>query len=952
MSSVSLTARAIRSSLLAVAATSVASVSVFSASAIAAEEQAQKVERIAVTGSRIKRTDMETASPVSVIDASAILSSGATSIDDVLQKMTSSGGAMTNAAVNNGSGGNASMNLRGLGSNRTLVLVNGRRMIASGTGAASTVDLNTIPVSMIQRVEVLKDGASAVYGTDAIAGVVNVILKRDFDGFEMNAQTGLSAQGDADETSIDFTLGNTFDKGNLVLNAQYTKRGEASQADRGFSECPIAEKGAAGAKTLYCGGSSYAQGGHVWGNKDHAMTKTNVDDDGVSIVGRGDEGFYGRYVQRLNNDGTVFLDSKGKDQTVFQNWTTVTNSQSQYFDSGVDSAWGARQIADISGRGGEYHDYSSADAYNYAKDSFLSTPMERLNLSFSGTYELSDSIMFFTEAMYTKRSSEQQMAPQPIWSNDPWAYDSSWMNKELIGTLQEGEAVSYGRRMVESGSRDFSQTVDTVRIVVGLEGEFDNGWAWDASYNKGKNDSVDTLANLHNIGSINDAVIAKTFDPFTQSSWEGASIAPFIYTEVNSGGSELDIAAATLSGAIMDLPAGELGFAAGYENRKESAHYTPDSLTAQGLANDPRVEATAGEFSVDELYAELAIPLLADLPMAQQVDMSAAVRYFDYSTFGDDTTWKLGLTWRLYDDLMVRGGRSTAFRAPTVNELFGGKSPSFNQIVHPSTDQTQAEVTVGGNELLTPEEADITTLGLVYSPSYVEGLSFTVDYFDIAITNTITAVDSNYVANQCLDAGGNKINTGTALCQSSNIELDSTGRIKFDNGLQNIGATNTSGYDINVAYVFDALDLSWKAGLDSSILSSYEEFDPDGKAVDYRGYITGGAGAYAKFKSNFNITAAGQDWSATYEARYIDGMDSFACKADTTKCYAPTVSSIVYHDLSGSYDVTNTVRMSAGVNNIFDEEPPYFTGNNDSNTDPYTYDVLGRYFFVRANVKF
>jgi outer membrane receptor protein involved in Fe transport len=918
MSSVSLTAKAIRSSLLAVAATSVASVSLFSASAVAAEEQVQKVERIAVTGSRIKRTDMETASPVSVIDASSIIASGATSIDDVLQKMTSSGGAMTNAAVNNGSGGNATMNLRGLGSNRTLVLVNGRRMIASGTGAASTVDLNTIPVSMIQRVEVLKDGASAVYGTDAIAGVVNIILKRDFDGLELNAQTGISGQGDADETSIDFTLGNTFDKGNVVINAQYTKRGEASQADRGFSECPIAEKGAAGAKTLYCGGSSYSQGGHIWGDNNFGITATGP--EGAYAIG--DSGHYGSYVD----------DGKGKPKFA-------------YFDDNMTEA-------DLSGRGGVYHDFTNEDKYNYAKDSFLSTPMERLNLSFAGTYELTDSTMFFTEAMYTKRWSEQQMAPQPIWSSSPWAYDSTWMNKELIGKVQEGEKVSYGRRMVESGSRDFSQTVDTIRIVLGFEGELDNGWTWDASYNKGKNDSVDTLANLHNIGSINDAVVAKTFDPFTQASWEGASIAPFIYTELNSGGSELDILAGTLSGGIVDLPAGELGFAAGYEHRKESAHYTPDSLTAQGLANDPRVEPTAGEFSVDEVYAELAIPLLADLPLAQQVDMSAAMRYFNYSTFGEDTTWKLGLTWRLYDDLMVRGGRSTAFRAPTVSELFGGKSPSFNQIVHPATDQSQAEVTVGGNQLLTPEEADITTIGLVYSPSYVEGLSFTVDYFDIGITNTITAVDANYVANQCLDAGGNAINTGTSLCQSSNIQIDATGRIKFDNGLQNIGETNTSGYDINIAYVFDALNLSWKAGLDSSILSSYEEYDPDGNAVNYRGYITGGVGAYAKFKSNFNLTASADDWSATYEARYIDGMDSFACKADTTKCYAPSVDSIIYHDLSGSYDVTSTVRMSAGINNIFDEEPPYFTGNNDSNTDPYTYDVLGRYFFVRANVKF
>ncbi|MCW3174168.1 TonB-dependent receptor [Shewanella subflava] len=880
MRSVSLTAKAIRRGLLAAAATTVASSGFISTSVMAAEEQVQKVERIAVTGSRIKRTDMETASPVSVIDASSIIASGATSIDDVLQKMTSSGGAMTNAAVNNGSGGNARVNLRGLGSNRTLVLVNGRRMIASGTGAASTVDLNTIPVSMIQRVEVLKDGASAVYGTDAIAGVVNVILKRDFDGLELNAQTGISGQGDADETSLDFTLGNTFDKGNVVINAQYTKRGEASQADRGFSECPIAEKGPAGNRTTYCAGSAYSEGGHIWGENG----------------------------------------------------------------------------ANLSGRGGEYHEFTDADRFNYSKDSFLSTPMERLNLSFAGTYELSDSTMFFSEAMYTKRWSDQQMAPQPIWNSDPWIYQpkvaGGWMTDDLLPWIEAGEEISYGRRMVESGSRDFSQTVDTIRIVLGLEGEFDNGWTWDASYNKGKNDSVDTLANLHNLGSINDAVLEGKFDPFLQESWQGDSIAPFIYTELNSGGSELDIIAGTLSGGIVDLPAGELGFAAGYEHRKESAYYTPDSLTSQGLANDPRVEPTAGEFSVDEVYAELAIPLLADLPLAQQVDMSAAMRYFNYSTFGEDTTWKLGLTWRLYDDLMIRGGRSTAFRAPTVSELFGGKSPSFDQIVHPATTQTQAEVTVGGNPLLTPEEADITTVGLVYSPSFVEGLSFTVDYYDIGITNTITAVDSNYVANQCLGADGSLINTGTALCQASNISIDNTGRIKFDNGLQNIGATNTSGYDINVAYVFDAFNLSWKAGLDTSILSSYEEFDPDGVAVDYRGYITGGVGAYAKFKSNFNLTASADDWSATYEARYIDGMDSFACKADTTKCYAPSVDSIVYHDLSGSYDLTNTVRVSAGVNNVFDEEPPYYTGNNDSNTDPYTYDVLGRYFFVRANVKF
>ncbi|QQX81903.1 TonB-dependent receptor [Shewanella sp. KX20019] len=950
MSSMTLTASAIRKSFIAVAASSVA-LSGFALAEDAAEGNTaeEKVERIQVTGSRIKRADMETSSPVSIIDASAIMSGGSTSIDDVLQKMTSTGGAMVNAAVNNGSGGDASINLRGLGSNRTLVLVNGRRMIASGTGAASTVDLNTIPVAMVERIEVLKDGASAIYGTDAIAGVVNIILKRDFEGFEMNVQTGISGQGDADESSIDFVMGNSFDKGNIVIGGQYTKRGEASQADRDFSECPLAE----GADGLYCGGSSYSQGGHIWGDSQHLMTKSGVDEEGNPIVINGDSGYYGKYVQRLNDDGTVWLDDDGKSNDAYYNsWSAITDTASVYYDATVDPSFGDRSVPDLSGRGGEYHDFTNDDKYNYSKDSYLSTPMERLNLSFSGTYELSDSIMFFSEAMYSKRWSEQQMAPQPIWNSTAWAYDSSWMNKELVGLVQEGEKLDYGRRVVESGTRDFSQVVDTVRIVVGLEGEFDNGWTWDASYNKGKNDSVDTLANLHNLGSINDAVLDGTFDPFSQSSWEGESIAPYIYTEINSGGSELDIAAATLSGEVFELPAGIVGFAAGYEYRKESAHFTPDSLTAQGLANDPRVEATAGSFDVNEVYAELAIPLLSDLPFAQQVDLSAAMRYFDYSTFGSDNTWKLGLTWRMTDDLMVRGGMSTAFRAPTVDELYGGKSPSFEQIVHAASEQTQAEVTVGGNPLLTPEEADITTLGLVYSPSFVEGLSFTVDYFDIQISNTITSVDNNYIANQCMDEVGNLINTGSALCQSSNIAIDGTGRITFDNGLQNIGETNTSGYDVNVAYAFEGFGLDWKAGLDTSILSDYEEFDQDGNAVDYRGYITGGAGAFAEIKTNFNLRASGDNWSATYEARYIDGMDSFACKDDPADCYAPSVDSIVYHDLSATYDVNNTLRLSGGVNNILDEEPPYYSGNNDSNTDPYTYDVLGRYFFVRASVKF
>ncbi|NMP30745.1 TonB-dependent receptor [Thalassotalea sp. M1531] len=833
------------------------------------------VERIQVTGSRIKRADMETASPVTVIDASEISASGVTSIDQLLQKTTAASGAMTNPGINNGSGGNATINLRGLGAQRTLVLVNGRRMINSGTGASSTVDLNTIPVAMIQRVEVLKDGASAVYGSDAVAGVVNIILKRDFEGFEMNTSGGISGEGDAEEVGIDITMGTTFDRGNLVVGLQFMDRGDASQADRDFSDCPISEKvGEDGKPELYCGGSSYTPNGHIWGP------------DGESLQGNPD---------------------------------------------------------------GSWHEFSDSDKYNYSEVSYLSTPMKRFNVTALGTYELTDYSTFFSEVMYTKRWSEQQMAPQPVWFD--FTYEE-WMGDSLIEHgLAYGDELSYGRRMTDTGPRQFKQTVDTFRTVIGVEGELDNGWSWDTSVNFGRNDSVEQLANLHNMGLIQEDINSGTFNPLDQDSWSQENLSTYTYTEQNSGGSQSLTLAASLSGELFELPAGYAGFAAGIEKRTDKAWYTPDSLTSQGMANDPRVEPTSGSYDVHEAYMELALPLLADAPLAEHVELSTAVRYFDYSTFGDDATWKLGLTWKLNDQLMVRSVASTAFRAPTVDELFGGESPSFDQVNHSATDQDQAEVTVGGNEQLTPEEADTLTFGIVYEPSWFDGFSVTADYYRIEIDNAITKVDSQYIVDQCLGDDGTPINTESALCKSADISMDNSGRIKFNNTLQNIGAENISGLDINLAYSFQAAGIDWRANLDTTFLNEYE-VEVTGETTDYSGLITGGIGSYAEVKSNFSLTASGSDWNATYKARYIAGMDSASCLSDPSACYAPSTPSIVYHDINGSYNFSETLTLSGGVNNLFDKEAPYYTGNNDSNTDPYTYDVIGRYVFVKASVAF
>ncbi|WP_299011119.1 TonB-dependent receptor [uncultured Shewanella sp.] len=870
MHSLTLAAKAVRRSCLAMAATSV----VLSGQTFAEETTIEeKVERISVTGSRIKRTDMETASPVTVIDASAIQASGATSIDSVLQTMTATGGAMTNPGINNGSQGNASINLRGLGSQRTLVLVNSRRMVNSGTGAASTVDLNTIPVSMIKRIEVLKDGASAVYGSDAIAGVVNIILKDDFEGFELNAQSGASTQGDATTTSIDLTVGGNFDRGNAVMGIQYMDRGDASMADRDFSACPYAEStDDNGNMSLYCAGSVLTPYGHVYGP------------NGESLQG--------------NADGT-------------------------------------------------WHNFTDSDRYNYAAESYLYTPMQRLNMTALANYELTDTLNFFGEAMYAKRWSEQQMAPQPIWTD--FTYTEAMGDSLISSGINYDDTVTYYRRMSDVGNREFSQVVDTVRVVTGIEGEFGDSWSWDVAVNYGRNDSVDRLANLINMGSVNDDIADGTFNPLDQTAWSGENMQGYTYTEINSGGSEMFILSANIGGELFELPAGMVGFAGGIEQRTEKAWFIPDSLTAQGLANDPKVDPTSGEYDVTEAYAEFVIPVLSDMFLAENVEISAAVRAFDYSTFGSDSTWKLGLTWGVTEDLMLRSVASTAFRAPTVDELYSGQSTSFDQVTFPGA-QDQAQVTVGGNENLTPEEAKTLTAGFVYSPSWFDGLSVTADYYNIKIDNAIAEVNAQYIVDSCLDSSGNATNMSSALCQSAQISMDNTGRISFNNQLQNIGSEKTSGIDLNVAYNFEMLGLDWRAAADSTVLLDYEVTTTEG-TVDYAGFITSGIGSFSKYKTNLDLSVMADDWSANYQARLIAGMDSFDCKDDTSACYAPSVGTVVYHDISASYFMTENLTFSAGINNLFDKTPPYYSGNNDSNTDPYTYDTLGRRFYVQASLK-
>lgn len=934
-----------------------------SANAFAAEETTaeEDVERIEVTGSRIKRADMESASPVSVISNEDMKIQGISNVADALQNLTAQSGGLT-AAVNNGGSGNATVNLRGLGSNRTLVLVNGRRMAASGTGATATVDLNTIPMSAVKRIEILKDGASAVYGSDAIAGVVNIIMRDDFEGFEFDASYSETSEGDGDEASISTTFGISSDKGNIVVNLGYYDRGDVRQADRSYSECPIWEADDGEGPYKYCGGSSFSLGMNTY----------------------------------LADDSRIQFEPGGNGTSTPEGYHPWVN-------------------------GGEGN-----DRYNYSALSYLFTPATRYNASVLGNYEIADDLNFFAEAYYTNRQSVQQMAPQPIY----YAYGANGRNWtmtqdsevypfvglydfDMPGSTAAGEYNTMYplRRMQEVGPRIFSQEVNSLQLTTGLEGMIGD-FSWDVFYTYGRNSAIDKSANYINmenaIKSVNEncegVTVTGTPDNYTVDGNDptapcinymglGAvseSDADYIrYTDQGTSGTEMHHLGAGISGDLFELPAGPLGFAFGIEHREEEAYNQPDAFSSSGIGSGNAVQPTSGGYKVDEAFVELVIPVLRDLPFAQSVDIEAAMRFFDYDTFGSDDTYKLGLTWRMFDSLMLRSVVSTAFRAPSVGELFGGQSDSYTNFNDPcnfvggadfanpdyltacNNDVTmglipgdgsweqgngQVRAVVGGNPDLGPETADTFTVGVVFEP--LEGLSMTVDYYNIEIDNVISSVGVGTVLDECYSAGADGgVGGSNSFCSSGTVMRNAVG--DFD-GLSatnaNLSVWEVTGIDYNVAYNFDALSLDWALDWEASYIDSWEVQGFAGQdRIDYVGVASSGSGSIPDWKHNFSAQVSGESWTVAYNLMWIDELttESVALNGtDPADVVDATADSFMSHNISATYHINEHVSVRGGVDNITDEEPPYYSDYDDSNTDTTLYQYIGTNFYVGTTITF
>jgi iron complex outermembrane receptor protein len=819
-----------RALMLTVAVSSVTTAQVF------AEDQdgAENIERIAVTGSRINRTDIETASPVTVISSDFIVQSGFTSVEEILSSQPSAAGMSLGSTSNNGSGGSATVNLRGMGTQRTLVLLNGRRMVASGTGADSSVDLNTIPVSMIQSIEILKDGASAVYGSDAIAGVVNIITKQDYQGTEITADGSITDKGDGESGGFSILHGSEVAGGNLVVGVQYSNRGEVIQSDRDF---------------VPAGESSFIPGGSL---------------------------------------GGMVPDGNG--------------------------GWDPRE-----------------ESYDYTKDSYAQTPNELWSLFSSYNKEIATDTELSADFMYTRRDSNQQMAPQPANIDLAVCAPGGGINTDCLIAPNDPEfgipgmpldELNYRRRMTDAGPRIYEQATDTYRASLGLIGYLDNDAQWDISATYGKNDSKDKVHNSIHAGNMEKSIYANQSDWLSGDSLDRDFLVDenIIYTESNEGGNEQFVLAAGYNG-VTDS---DIGYAVGIESRFESGYYTPDLITQAGESTAAQQDPTSGDYSVQSIYGEVSIPV------TDAFTVEAASRYDNYSTFGGASTWKLGLTYRFTDSFMLRSVAATGFRAPSVSELYGGNSGSYDYLDDPWGNELDAQILVNytGDENLKPEESESFTFGVVWE--VVEGLSTTMDYWAFDITNAISRVNVQSKLNACFD-------NDVAACESINITPEGD-LSNMTSTLTNIGQQNTSGVDWNISFTHDI----FKVMLDTTYLIEFEE---DG--IDYTGTIDGNNGGYAQIKSNLTFNAAvTEDLNLQYTANFIQGMDG-EYYGDAFK-----TDSVIYHNVSAAYHVNNDWQVTGGIKNIFDTEPEAVPNGNDMGTVPEIYDVVGRTFFVSTSYKF
>lgn len=943
---------------LAVSATAVAGTGV--AYAQDADEGAEDLERVVVTGSRIARSaDTEGSQPVFSLTRQEIEAQGLTSVGDVIQNLSTNGSTL-NTTFNNGGNGETRVNLRnldagGVGS-RTLVLVNGRRWVG-GTGLGGAVDLNTIPTSAIERIEVLKDGASVVYGSDAIAGVVNVILRKNFDGAEASAYIGAFEQGDGTRQSYDFTVGSSGERWSAMFGVNYVQEDPVGAGDREISAVPVF------GSTPGLGGSTTTPDGRFCiADPDFNCTQPN--------------GAAGQFTPTGPGTFRAWRGTPDNYNFAPDNYLVTPQERTSLFTSGsLDVTDNIR--------------FNTTITYNQRRSEQLLAAMPVV-LGVIGSGNSTD-IVISANSIY-----------------NPYGQDINWIQ----------------RRVVETGGRSFKQDVDTFAVDLNFEGDLeiaDKTFYWQAGYFFGENEQSDTTDGLLTFTALRNALgasmISSTGTPIcvTTPGDESTAINGCVplnflsgagtitqemldyvtFRAADSFGYEQETYYATIGGDLFELPAGPLAFSFGLERRSESGFDQPDALINAGDTTGNARVATSGAYDLDEAYLELAIPLLADVPGARLLDLSVATRYSDYSNFGDTTNSKFGFRWKPVDDLMIRGNWTEGFRAPSILELFQGASDSFPDLADPcnsaqigtlsaqgqalctnassfggvpvggyAQNNEQIRITVGGNPDLQPETSETTTFGFVYSPSWLEGFNVALDWWKIEIEDAIGGPSGQSISDDCYRE--------LQLDQCALITRGAGGFITDLSSINaNAGTRDVEGYDLTVSYAlpetsYGRFSVIW----DSTYTSKYIDDDGDNRVGEYDGSIRSN---FWRVRSNATLNWQKGDWSANWITRYYSGQDE-ACNGFSTNaavnlqnqqllCSDPNrrtpngaaaqnyIGGTAYSDVNVTWAAPWNARVTVGVNNVLDRDPPRSASTFANSFDPQ-YEVPGRFLFLRYNQKF
>ncbi len=873
------------------------------------ETKPTQPEELTVTASRVARTGYTAPTPTTVLGQDDLKLGGATDIGQALFQLPSMRPTLSPAVLTASIyGGFATADLRGLGAFRTLVLVDGKRQTPTSVQA---YNLNQIPFSLVKRVEVVTGGASAAWGSDAVAGVVNIILDNELNGFHADVQHGFSSRDDGEETNASLAYGVRFasDRGHFMVGAEYV--------------------------------------------------------DNAGVAPRTARDYYGKWALVAN---PAFTPTNGQPQQIIAsnvNFSVATLgglitsgplAGTQFLDGGTTAPFQYGAL-----RGATF--MVGGDPNAVQNDDYLGliAPVKRGNAYVRTTFDVTDNIKLTTDLLWAGSKSQTDFAPQNHLGNIVIRSDNAFLPASVRDQMSALGITQFnlGRLDQDVGGPLNSPEYDTRQGTIGLSGGLGEQWRWDAYYSRGHGEFEDVLSNLQITSRFNSAIdtvldaagqpVCRStladpangcvpFNPFGPDASSAAARRYVTGTARQHTDLDFDVAAVTLRGEPFGTWAGRISIAAGIEWRRQKVDLAVDPLSAARSFTLINFAPLQGSVNVKEGFAEAVIPLAANLPLMKSLELNGAVRVSDYNFSGSITSWKAGLSYQLNDQLRLRGTRSRDIRAPNLTELFTQRVTGVVTILDPSNNvQSVVNQFNRGDTGLAPERADTNTVGLIYQPAWLGNLRLSVDYYDIDVSGAITTLSAQDIVTRC--SRGEQ-----ALCPL--IERNGAGVVTVvDAPYLNLSSFKTSGFDIELGYATPA---PFGGTLDTRLLANNVR-----KLVSSNGAtrvdLLGNLGA--------NITGV-PEWrfvaSADYQvrnlgikvrARYIgSGNYNRTLSIDDN-----TVESTLYFDLGAEYRLGSRVDNGAviyvNVANLLDESPPRLP-------NAQIYDLMGRYYTLGIRVSY